>query len=220
MMKTGNCPDCGAEIGEPHKNECDIERCSVCQHQRLTCDCGEHDPKQSAWTGYFPIPKNFELSLRLSKDKRIRAKKQQCYYNAFKALCYCEEYKKATYVEGFAVDCFQFEHGWIEVDGMIVDPTLPRDGIVYFPGLRFEGLVEVSKAMHSIPKSTDEDFPIFYRFGWGGGESADFRSAREASMQFMMRQAGCSTVVPSSSTFFETDCAISATDVAPSIQSV
>jgi len=185
MSVVNSCPDCGVAIGYPHQNECDVERCFTCGSQRITCECTKHDPQQAAWTGFMPKKKNIELSLKLSKDKRIGVRSQECYYNCYKTLSHCEEFQNAFYVEGICFSGFTFEHGWLEIDGQIVDPTLPEDQGIYFPGLRFQGLPGLSEAMRIPKDGCSEDFPIFYRFGWGGKESTEFHSTREASMAFM-----------------------------------
>lgn len=48
------CPDCGVKPGQPHKRNCDVERCSVCGSQRIGCECKGHDKAFSRWTGYWP----------------------------------------------------------------------------------------------------------------------------------------------------------------------
>jgi len=119
--------------------------------------------------------------------KLVRAKSRQCYLNAFRVIQQVREYAQADYVEGMAVTGgLAIEHGWVEKDGTIVDPTLPSQEMVYFPGLRFRGEHGLAKAI-TIPKPdyTEEDLPFFYRFGWGGIDSPEFRMALVAAYRFV-----------------------------------
>ena len=119
--------------------------------------------------------------------KLVRAEGKQCYYNAFRVIMEIPEYAKADYVEGIAVigGALPIEHGWIEKDGVIVDPTLCSDKLAYFPGLRYKGQRGLAEAIRiPKPKRTREDFPIFYRFGWGGIDSPEFRSALVAAYRY------------------------------------
>lgn len=45
-----NCPNCGAKLGEVHRDLCDIELCTVCGGQRLSCGC-EHNSDRETWAG-------------------------------------------------------------------------------------------------------------------------------------------------------------------------
>lgn len=53
-MRLEDCHDCGARPGRPHRDGCDVERCSSCGGQRVQCACAEHDPAFSRWTGIWP----------------------------------------------------------------------------------------------------------------------------------------------------------------------
>lgn len=131
------------------------------------------------------MKKNTIESERVSKA--LRAKKQHCYRNAFRLIQEMPEYSNADYVEGIAVAAggFPIEHGWVEKDGVIIDPTLPNGPLAYFPGLRFGGQLGLAKALH-IPKlPRTNDLPFFLRFGWGGIDSPEFRAAQSAAQRFL-----------------------------------
>lgn len=57
-----HCPDCNVAPGEPHMAGCDVERCSVCGWQKLSCHeheedrgrPGTHIPESVPWTGEWP----------------------------------------------------------------------------------------------------------------------------------------------------------------------
>ena len=53
-IKPSPCPDCQVAPGKIHLVGCDVERCSTCGQQALQCDCINHDPQFSRWTGYWP----------------------------------------------------------------------------------------------------------------------------------------------------------------------
>ena len=53
-LKKTECPDCGAPPGRVHSRNCDVERCSVCDGQRLGCRCAGHNTHAARWTGHWP----------------------------------------------------------------------------------------------------------------------------------------------------------------------
>ena len=129
-----------------------------------------------------------EVDQALSDKTRrhIGARAKACYYNAYTALGEMPELASGLYVEGCAI-CDRdnvIEHGWIELDGRIVDPTLYDQGNVsYFAGLRFTQQ-QAWDAICTIPKTTfTEDLPIFYRFGWGGCDSPEMMRAFAAAWE-------------------------------------
>lgn len=119
--------------------------------------------------------------------KMVRARSKKCYLNAMRVISDVPGYQEADYVEGYAVipGRICIEHGWVERDGEITDPTLPDADITYFPGLRFKGNLGIAKALQIPKEDWCKDLPIFHRFGWGGIESPEFRSAIVAAYRYV-----------------------------------
>lgn len=135
----------------------------------------------------------------------VRGKPHQCYINAARVVLYVAGYADADYVEGLAVigRAIVVEHGWVERDGIVIDPTLPHKDLAYFAGLRFKGQGGLAVAMQiPKPECTPKDFPIFHRFGWGGIDSPEFRAALVCAHRFAWmeelarRYEGCEASCP------------------------
>lgn len=140
------------------------------------------------------MKKNVELSRWLGNHKKVKAIPKMCYRNASRIVQHVPGYEDAAYVEGIAVldSGMLIEHGWVEFQGQIIDPTLPEVEIAYFPGLRFEGQRGLAEAQR-MPKhfKGDPDVPIFYRFGWGGGDSKDFCQAWNDAWEYLASIGKC-----------------------------
>ena len=66
-IKLDKCPECKAKAGQIHSDGCDIERCSVCGGQLLTCNCAGHDKQFARWTEFWPgYLESKELNLDLN----------------------------------------------------------------------------------------------------------------------------------------------------------
>jgi len=80
------------------------------------------------------------LNEELSQRAAVGANGKSCWRNAFNALTCLPDLAGAEYIEGWAVMKRSrqiIEHGWLEKDGAVVDPTTPGQIEGYFAGLRF-----------------------------------------------------------------------------------
>jgi hypothetical protein len=131
----------------------------------------------------YSMNKNVLESVKL--HEAVRAKHKQCYINAVRVIWNVPGYKRATYVEGIAVvDGMCIEHGWVEREAEIFDPTLPDEIMVYFPGLKFAGEKGIAEAMRRPKPEGAEDLPFFCRYGWSGRVSPEFCNAWKQALEF------------------------------------
>lgn len=122
--------------------------------------------------------KNHILSERLAKATSARPK--ACWPNARSAMLYGAKHQPQStvmYVEGWCVmqDLpIVFEHDWLEVDGWIVDPTLPDyTAEKYFPGICYSA-VEVREWIAEIEGDALYGPICWTQYGWGGFNHLDY----------------------------------------------
>ena len=98
------CPDCGTRIGEPHKHECDVERCSVCGAQRITCDCDGHEPMASAWTGELPDKTSISFSELTALSEKEPEEVKESHMRAYRVQLGEDTEADALYFLDYNVD--------------------------------------------------------------------------------------------------------------------
>ncbi|AFZ55665.1 hypothetical protein ACOWPH_22395 [Anabaena sp. PCC 7938] len=104
--------------------------------------------------------KLLDESLSLQVAESIKSKAKKPFENAYKAALATEG---SRYVQGFLVFTGQpykpVEHGWIELDEVIIDPTLPylqknHKNLWYFPAQSL-----TLKKLKAIIDESKEDYP-------------------------------------------------------------
>ena len=135
---------------------------------------------------------NFDHATSKRLAKLIGAKPKQCWRNAVLALPGLPA--AARYVEGFITFGtadhplrIAIEHGWVELEGRIIDPTLTEGDSEYFAGVRYP-----SSTILSAVRRRTLDLPIAWpggrglkrlRKGWGGWDPEAYYAAHRAALE-------------------------------------
>lgn len=55
-LEATNCPECGAQYGKQHANECKVAQCAECGYMKKECTCRFADKKFKPlpWDGFWP----------------------------------------------------------------------------------------------------------------------------------------------------------------------
>ena len=125
-----------------------------------------------------------EVNLRHSSNAEITGTHQQSSFADIygRVVQKLDAYAADSYVEGIAClgSGLLIEHGWVcRPDGTIMDPTLPTDEGVYFPGLEFRGRTGICEFLATPRGRKCKNSPFIYAFGWGGRYSPGIMRAWE-----------------------------------------
>lgn len=117
---------------------------------------------------------DLKTSQRICKLREIVPK--ECYTNSLRTIIHLDEFKGATYVEGWWCSPIAIEHAWLEHKGKIVDPTAWQVQVMYgklggkdlfeigkyFPVVKLEGRWGIAR--HQEKHLDDPYPPYFYHF--------------------------------------------------------
>lgn len=163
-----------------------IEAVKMMRHQRL--ERAEPDLSRP-WK---PDRTKYELDLEHSfrVQKKVRAGLGACWFNSRRLVLKHAGYENASYVEGFVIYAsgFSDQHGWVVHNGVILDPTLPEQGNIYFPGLQFRGKADIERFLAGVGRGHKKK-PFHWAFGWGGGESESYMRAHHRWQLTLSRRA-------------------------------
>lgn len=133
---------------------------------------------------------NQEIDYQLSQQaaELIQAKSKECWRNAILAQ---QHYPDAIYVEGCIVwNGLVIEHGWLELENRIVEPTLARrlnmdlEPPQYFAGVRYT----VEEALDALGEANGE-LPLICRDGHWGRETPPYMLAYCDAWDHSIRQS-------------------------------
>lgn len=127
------------------------------------------------------LPYRLDWPLSAALCQRAKAQLKDCYRNAIRAAGYTAPAGRPLfYVEGFTdAGIMPVEHGWLELDGQIVDPTLPLWASEAPPRYYFAAYKWTIKQAIDILSSHEAGgacLPIFARYKY----TADFIPMAEA----------------------------------------
>lgn len=106
------------------------------------------------------MTQRFDAELSQQVVQLIESLAQDRWRKAWCALQWMPELAAGEYVEGYVITAdnhIVFEHGWVELDGRIIDPSFPAGHLAYFPGLRFD------RAGAHQAVADDLDLPVMWR---------------------------------------------------------
>lgn len=117
---------------------------------------------------------------------KISAAPKACWQNSVKLLRRISKTDgDYRYVEGFAMlnsggaKGFVIEHGWvIDSQGNEIDPTLPHDDLLYFPGVTY--------TKSQVMGLKDPPF-VWQTGGYGGFRNKEYKAAHDAAWSYVLK---------------------------------